>query len=60
MNWWSTAGNLFPHVGGDVVASDELCAAGGRRENAGIQQRLRVGIEQVGRNGVVGEGLSRA
>ncbi len=52
-------GNFLPQLRGHIVTADELCAVGWCWENAGGQQRLRVGIQQVSRNGVVRERLSR-
>ena len=51
--------NFLPQVRGRFIAADKLFAAGRGRENAGLQQRLCVGIQKVRRNRIVGEGLTR-
>ena len=58
------AGNLFPHGGGRIGAARKLrlsrsiSAVVGREDTCG-QQRLRVRVQQVGRNRVAREGRSR-
>src|SRR3974390_2780700 len=56
------ADNLFPYVGGHVVAADESGSTSRLRENTSVrpprdQQRRRIGIDQASRNRVVGEWL---
>src|ERR1035438_4015148 len=49
------ADDLFAHVGRRIVAAGKRGAAGGSRENAGLQQELGVRIQQRSGNLVAGE-----
>src|SRR5947208_863361 len=53
------ANNLFAHIGGQFISTDKLGPAGGCGENAGLQKRLSLRIEQRRGNLIARKRLTR-